>query len=80
MLSKNRKGGREREVKGKAREFFFFLFVNGEFEMISLRFSRRIEYLRRHREMGIFSNFGHNQATFSIHFADFESSYGGPMM
>jgi hypothetical protein len=46
--------------------------------MISLRFL--VEYLRRHREMGIFSNFGHNQATFSIHFADFESSYGGPMM
>ena len=41
--------------------------------MISLRFL--VEYLRRHREMGIFSKIGHNQATFSIHFADFESSY-----
>ncbi len=37
-------------------------------------FSISCRNLRQHREMGIFSIFSHNQATFSIHFADFESS------
>ena len=70
MLSTNRNGEKNEWRKAEQIEGIFFFMKRFRVDFFS--FSCR--NLRQHREMGIFSIFSHNQATFSIHFADFESS------
>jgi hypothetical protein len=56
---KGARSGQESEVKGK-RMVFIYLFQTISSRLLSFFSSNS------YREMGIFSNFGHNQATFFI--------------